>query len=30
MAKLKIRFASGLYDRFLPLYTGEVQPVVAE
>ena len=27
MAKLKIRFASGLYDRFLPLYTGEVQPV---
>ncbi len=26
MSKPKITFASALYDRFLPLYTGEVQP----
>ncbi len=26
MAKLQLTFASGLYDRMQPLYTGEVQP----
>tara|TARA_Y100000588_G_scaffold187204_1_gene201299 strand:+ start:1310 stop:2296 length:987 start_codon:yes stop_codon:yes gene_type:complete len=26
MVDVKINFASGLYDRFLPLYTGEVMP----
>ena len=26
MPKLKLSFACGLYDRMLPLYTGEVQP----
>ena len=26
MAELKIKFASGLYDRFQPLYTKEVVP----
>ena len=26
MSDIKIKFASGLYDRFLPLYTKEVVP----
>jgi len=26
MANVKLRFASGLYDRMLPLYTGDVRP----